>query len=131
MRVEIVGSTAAHLALAGESDLKIKIQNVLLQAGGDLWLERVVLRTSDQTAASAAQGIESLAEIRATIGGIVASEAERASLIEIFADLDSRIPAELRGEDGINLGDPAYVTGFLEEAAEELSLRVIKAEAQQ
>ena len=56
---------------------------------------------------------------------------ERASLIEIFADLDSKIPAELRGEDGINLGDPAYIAGFIEEAEDELSRRVIKAGAQQ
>ena len=131
MRVEIIGSTAAHQALAGEPDLKVKIQNVLLQVGGELWLERVVLRTSDQATASAAQGIESLAEVQATIDGILASDAERASLIEIFADLDSRIPAELRGEDGINLGDPAYIAGFLEDAAEELSLRVIRAGSQQ
>jgi DNA repair exonuclease SbcCD nuclease subunit len=131
LRIELFGSTVAHLALADELDLKVKIQNILLQVGGDLWLERVVLRTSDQTTASAAQGVESLAEILATIDGIVASDAERASLIEIFSDLDSRIPVELRGEDGINLGDPVYVAGFLEEAAEELSLRVIKAGAQQ
>ena len=131
VRVEITGSTTAHLALAGDPDLKVKIQNVLLQVGGDLWLERVVLRTSDQATASAAQGLESLAEIRATIDGIVASDVERASLIDIFADLDSKLPAELRGEDGINLGDPAYIAGFIEEAAEELSLRVIKAGAQQ
>lgn len=131
VRVELVGSTAAHFALAGKRDLKVKIQNVLLQVGGDLWLERVVLRTSDQATASAAQGLESLAEIRATIDGILASDVERASLIEIFADLDGKIPAELRGQDGINLGDPAYIAGFIEEAAEELSLRVIKAGAQQ
>ena len=35
MRVEITGSTAAHLALASEPDLKVKIQNVLLQVGGE------------------------------------------------------------------------------------------------
>jgi DNA repair exonuclease SbcCD nuclease subunit len=131
IRVEISGSTPAHLALASEPNLKVKIQNVLLQVGGELWLERVVLRTSDQATASAAQGIESLAEMQATIDGIVASDAERDSLIEIFADLDSRVPAELRGEDGINLGDPAYIAEFLVDAAEELSLRVIKAGAQQ
>ena len=123
-RVVVRGVTRAHAALVAhdeqwETQIRLAGRDV---AGDELWVERVRFDTSPVV------DRERLASRDDAIGQVVRAlsalreDAEgRAALLEVFADLRSKLPQEVReGIDAIRLDDPDLVLHALRDVENRL-----------
>ncbi|MEV3921122.1 metallophosphoesterase family protein [Actinomadura coerulea] len=116
VRVTLTGATSAHTALWRDRE---RILNELRAAAGDqpnLWLEKLKLRTSSEDNADSdgsTTGI--LADVRRTLAAL---GADPDGLTAKLSDhpLIGRIPAKIKGADGIAPTDPAWIGGLADEA---------------
>ena len=128
-RVVLTGATRAHAALHADLDKWTQqIRAAANDTGGEgLWVEQVRLRTA------APVDIEALGERDDAIGQLARSlralrddEQELTRLLDEFAGLRSRLPAEVReGDDAIRLDDPAALRSALEDVEQLLLARLL------
>jgi DNA repair exonuclease SbcCD nuclease subunit len=114
IRVEIVGSCAAHAAMAADPERWANyVRNAALQQeGGDVWIEKVRLRTSPPFEFEPADG--PLLEIRQYIDEMKKDPSQFASLTELLADFHRKLPDELK-HGGLALDCPDRLGALLDE----------------
>jgi DNA repair exonuclease SbcCD nuclease subunit len=97
VRVEIVGACPAHSEIAADPERWTnQVRSAALQAGGEVWIEKVQLRTSAPLEFDLADG--PLAEIRQYIAEIKRDDAQLAALAELLSDLHRKLPEEMKDE---------------------------------
>lgn len=131
-RVVIEGATRAHAALLRDpAEILDRLRGAAVDVAPDaVWLEKLELRTvAPQHQAALAVRKDALGELLDALDQTGGDEAEVASLVAVLAELKKKLPAEvMRGEDGIRLDDPAFVTALLPEVRELLLAAVLDGE---
>ena len=129
-RVVIAGSTRANGAI--RRDVERFISEVRAAAtdglGETAWLEKVVVRTR------AMIDLERIREEASAVGHLARRLAsmkedpkELAELASVLADLDKKLPAELReGEGALRLADPALLRAMLDDVEQMLVPRLLE-----
>ncbi|MQP64890.1 DNA repair exonuclease [Niveispirillum sp. SYP-B3756] len=105
VRLCLVGRTGLHRWLKSDTErLAAEVELAASRAGGDIWIERIVIETTDAVAVPAAAG-DALAELAAAIAELRDDPAARGLLADDLAALRHRLPpgaleaAGLAGED--------------------------------
>jgi DNA repair protein SbcD/Mre11 len=130
VRLFVTGATRANGAIRRDVD---RFVNELRAAATDglgdgVWLEKVRVETrSTFDLARVRQEASAVGHLARRLEAIRADEKEIASLAAVLAELDKRLPAELReGEGALLLSDPATVRAFVEEVEATLLPRLIE-----
>lgn len=116
VRVLLTGATSAHSALWRDRE---RILNELRAAAGhhpNLWLEKVKVRTSSEDGGdpdAGATGI--LTDLRRTLSAL-GTDPDGLMARLSGHPLIGRIPAELRGPEGITPSDPAWIGSLADDA---------------
>ncbi|MCO6414626.1 DNA repair exonuclease [Siccirubricoccus sp. KC 17139] len=93
VRIVLEGACPAHVSLAGDpTTLLAECTGVALQCGGDVWIEKVEVRTSHAAVAAAEGQTAAFAPIIKRIG---ADEAELGEILAPVASGLSRLPPEV------------------------------------
>lgn len=129
-RVVLTGSTRANGAIRRDPE---RFVNELRAAatdglGASAWLEKVVLRTR------ATVDLERLREDAGALGhlvrrlGVIRGDAkELEELAAVLAEVDRKLPAELReGEGGLRLDDPATIRALLDDVEQTIVPRLLE-----
>ena len=129
VRLRITGSCGAHGALSANTDRWTnEIRAIATDlSNGEIWIENIRLQTQN------AVDIEGMARTDSPLGGLLrmigdldADEQVLASMIGEFADIQRKLPAELRtGEDAIDLDNPETLRGALEDVKQLLVARIL------
>jgi DNA repair exonuclease SbcCD nuclease subunit len=127
-RLVISGRTKASPALRSDPERFVaELRARALDAFGDtVWLEKVVVRTRDVL------DLERLREEASAVGHLARRLAamkedpkELAELGAVFADLDKRLPPELReGDGGLRLDDPVTLRALVDDVEQVLLSRL-------
>lgn len=130
-RVVITGATRANNAIRRDPDrfiaeLRAVTNDELTE--GDAWLEKIMIRTRGIV------DIERIREEASAVGhlarrlhAIKDDPNELAELAGVFADLDKRLPPELReGEGALRLLEPATLRALVEEVEQMLVPRLLE-----
>ncbi len=113
-RLLISGACPAHGVLAGDPDrLAAECAGLALRSRGDVWIERVELRTSSGGGA-AAEG--ALADFARLLAAVRAEPTEAAALHGVLSRGLDRVPAPLRETAGLVELDPALVDRLMSDA---------------
>lgn len=127
-RVRIAGPCAAHAKIVNRRESWVNDARVLaLEIGsGSIWLEKVLIETSPEAGfAARAAGSGPLAELLQYVESLRADETRLAALAEKFADLQAKLPADLReGSDGLQL-DGQTIKDLLRETPSILLPRLV------
>jgi DNA repair protein SbcD/Mre11 len=115
-RVTLVGRTRANGALRGDPT---KLANELRAAVmGDVWLEKIRVATHAKIDLKRIrEEASAVGHLARRIEAMKTAPADLETLAEALADLDKRLPAELR-EEGFTLSDPATLRTLLEDVEE-------------
>lgn len=134
-RVIVTGVTRANGAVREDAErfvaqLRASANDAL---GDGVWLEKIVLKTSSTFdlahVREDAGAIGHLARRLATIKG---DESELAALAAVFAELEKKLPSELReGDDPLLLTDPATLRAIVEDVEQTLLARLVETPASQ
>lgn len=128
MRLEVAGPCRAHHALtANPTHWHNEIRSMASSLGERAWLEKIRLRTSSDLQ------LDEMSKREDVIGGLLRSlqniEQNDDALLELaslFADLQVKLPAELReGDDPLDFRSPTLLRGALNEARELLITRLL------
>lgn len=131
VRVELAGACVAHKKLAARPEQYIN--EVRVQAndagGGEAWVEKVLLRTSPAEDLDKTFLIDGpIGELNQLIAEINADHERLMGLGEVFADLNRKLPAELKeGPDAFDLDNPDQLRAILEQARHILVNRLVPA----
>jgi DNA repair protein SbcD/Mre11 len=123
-RITFVGRSRANGALRADPT---KLANELRAAVmGDVWLEKIRVATHaaldlDRLRAEAS----AVGHLARRIDAMKGEPAELDVLVRALADLEKRLPAELR-EEGFSLSDPTVLRSLLEDAAELILPRLVE-----
>jgi hypothetical protein len=114
VRVEVVGPCAAHAEMAADPERWTnRVRSAALQhVGEEAWIEKAPLRTTPPLDFDPADG--PLAEIREYINEIKQDDSQLASLAELLADFQRKLPDELK-DDGFTLDRPDRLRALLDE----------------
>jgi DNA repair protein SbcD/Mre11 len=110
-RVGVSGATRAHGDLQSEPERWESAIRAAATDVGDVWLEKVRLRTTPAFDRDAAmKRDDAVGELLRAVQGVQEDEAQLEALASDLADLARKLPAEAReGEDGVRVHDPAYL----------------------
>jgi DNA repair exonuclease SbcCD nuclease subunit len=132
-RVTVAGSTRANGAL--RSDVEHFVAQLRLAAndalGDALFLEKVRLKTRSRfDLAELREEAGAVGHLARRLAVIKDDPKELAELGAAFADLEKRLPAELReGADGLSLVDPATLRAIVEDVEQTLLPRLLEVPA--
>lgn len=124
-RLTIAGRTSLHSELAGDLErTRAECLGIAEQAGGDIWLERVVLKTEDveQTVSINA---DAMAELLRTVDEIRASPDEMTALKDELEQSLTRVPARVRDLADLKEVDDEALVSILEGAEATLRHRLL------
>jgi hypothetical protein len=131
LRLELGGVTAAHAALAADSERWLHEVRVAANDMGRerVWLEQVVLSTRAELDLGALRAQDgALGQLCRAIEALRGGGPELAALMEEFADLRTKLPPALRdGDDALRLDDPAYFVAALDDV-EQILLHALLAQ---
>ena len=129
-RVFVTGATKANGAIRRDLDrftgeLRAAAADVL---GDGIFVEKVKIETrSFFDLAQVREEQSAVGHLARRLAAIRADDAEIASLATVLADLDKRLPADLReGEGALTLSDPATIRAFVEEVEAMLLPRLLE-----
>jgi DNA repair protein SbcD/Mre11 len=123
-RLTLTGKTSIHGALAGDSErTTAECLALAAQAGGDVWLERVVIETMEP--GGAAPGGDALAELLAVVDNIRADPDQMAEIRAELAQALTRMPIKVRDLAGLKELDDTVLGPVLDGAAAILRHRLI------
>lgn len=132
VRVTAAGACRAHAALASEpqrwtNEVRAAARDL---GGGRVWIEKVRLHTSASSAADEQNLTEGpVGELVQYIAELRADPEALARLPGELADLKRKLPAELQeGADRIDLADPAWLAGVLDQVRPLLVHRLLSGE---
>jgi exonuclease SbcD len=118
LRVEVFGASPAHQALAANPPKWVdEIRNAGNDRGeGDVWLEKVKLRTEPERNFDLAKLADGpLGELPALLAELLGDESRLKSLGAELADLERKLPGDLKSaEDALALDDPAMLRELVE-----------------
>ncbi|WP_431854387.1 metallophosphoesterase family protein [Azospirillum sp.] len=116
VRLTLTGRGAVHRALVGDPDrTAAECEVAAMRAGGDVWIEKVELRTAEPDAGAAALP-DALGELLRAVEEVRADPAEHDGLRAELEALLSRMPHAVRAEAGLDeLGDE-LLAAVLEDA---------------
>lgn len=124
-RLTIAGRTSLHSELAGDLErTRAECLGIAEQVGGDIWLERVVLKTEDveQTVSTNA---DAMAELLRTVDEIRASPEEMTALKDELEQSLTRVPARVRDLADLKEVDDEALVSILEGAEATLRHRLL------
>jgi DNA repair exonuclease SbcCD nuclease subunit len=131
-RVVVRGSTRANLAIRQSEDrftAELRAQTVDA-CGEGAWLEKVLVET--RTPLELARLREEASAVGHLARRLVAIKEDPAALAELYAvlaELDKRLPAEVReGEGALRLEDPATLRGLVDDVEQTLLPRLLEGE---
>ncbi|MCE5200784.1 MAG: metallophosphoesterase [Armatimonadota bacterium] len=126
LRVEIRGACAAHSALCSDSERWTN--QICADALSDqVWIEKVKMLTEDPDSGEDAQQWNELLD---SVSQVAQSTELQQRLLSGLAELESKLPLELRnGDDPISLSDPQVVIEALPEVKQLLLSRLLGKEA--
>lgn len=131
LRLELGGVTAAHAALAADSERWLHEVRVAANDIGRerVWLEQVRLLTRDELDLDGLRARDdALGQLCRAIEALRGGGPELSALMEEFADLRSKLPPVLRdGDDALRLDDPAYFVAALDDV-EQILLHALLAQ---
>lgn len=129
-RVVVTGATKANAAMRRDLDqltneLRVAASDVL---GDAVWIEKVRVETrSVFDLARVREEASAVGHLARRLEAIKRDDAEIAALAGVLAELDKRLPAELREGDGaLALGDPATIRAFVEEVEATILPRLLE-----
>lgn len=127
-RLTIAGKTSLHSDLAGDLErTRAECLGIAEQVGGDIWLERVVLRTEDMEQQAASTGADAMAELLRTVDEIRAHPEEMSAIRHEIEQSLTKVPARVREAAGLKeVGDQALME-ILEGATAALRHRLLGA----
>lgn len=116
-RLRVTGASPAHAELMADPE---RWHNALLATAIDLasdgiWVEKVLLQTdSPVSTAQLAERSDALGQLVRSLRSARSDDAELDELLELFADLRAKLPAELReGERALRLDDRETIRAAL------------------
>ncbi|HEY8073625.1 MAG TPA: DNA repair exonuclease [Labilithrix sp.] len=126
-RVVVTGATKANGAIRRDPE---RFTNELRAAAsdGEVWIEKIALETrSEWDAARIRDEATAVGHLARRLAEIKEDANELAELAKVFADLEKKLPAELReGEGALALTDPATVRALVDEAEQTLLPRLLE-----
>lgn len=118
VRIVLKGACSAHLALVGDpSRLLAECTSVALQCGGDIWIEKVSVETTEPDERGIGEGGAAVAGL---LERIRANRAEADAVLSPLKTGLDKLPNEVR--EAMDLGDAEAARGSLLAAAEALVL---------
>ena len=130
VRIRVAGATAAHDELRADPERwESELRAAAVEDGaGRLWVERLRLETRPQRASDDAPPDGAVGELLSLIDEIDADPAALGALAAELAELEKKLPRELReGTEGWAADRPGWLAGILAESRA-LLLRRLKAE---
>jgi DNA repair exonuclease SbcCD nuclease subunit len=130
-RVRLEGACPAHDDLTADPERWInEIRSLATGVGGDLWIEKVQVRTRRAADLAALERDDpeknALGGLLRTVRELEADDAGLTRLAEGFADLERKLPPELFEEgEAVRPSDPARLRALLEEAKDLLLARLL------
>ncbi len=110
-RLELVGATRAHPRLAADPDTFEANLRLLSLELGDLWIEKIKLRTQppiDRAALRARN--DAVGQLLRSLDDFAEDPAQLASVTAELEELGKRLPKEAKtGDDAVSLTDPVYL----------------------
>lgn len=128
-RIFVTGATKANAAIRRDLDRFTSELRAAVDVLGDaLFVEKVNIETrSSFDLAQVRQEASAVGHLARRLSAIKADDVEIASLASVLAELDKRLPPELReGEGALTLSDPATVRAFVDEVEATLLPRLLE-----
>ena len=125
-RVTLRGRTAASAAIRQDIDRLTSELRALATDLGDTWIEKIRIETSTPLdLPRIREEASAVGHLARRIQAIREDDAELKVLLELFADLEKKLPAELREGDGLRLGEPAFVRALMDDVEQLLVPRLL------
>lgn len=129
VRLCITGRTSLHRWLKSDTErLAAEVELAASRAGGDIWIERIVIETKDAIATSAMAG-DALAELASAIAELRADASARSLLADDLAALRHKLPAGALAAAGLEGEDEGIILESVLADAEALLLNRLAGEA--
>jgi len=128
VRVEIMGATGAHRELLSnperwKNELRAVASDI---SGGTMWLEKIRFATREAAEAGTGPQSEALVELISAVDGLTANADLVRAAVEALADLNEKLPHELKsGDEAIRLDDPETVKRAAEAVKQLLMERIM------
>ncbi|MBK1642132.1 DNA repair exonuclease [Chromatium okenii] len=128
VRVRLNGNCALHAQLHAHHDQIVNNVRALTNGLGasEVWLERVMIETTSAAAPAVADRHDALGDLLRLIRDLELDRGRQTALVQEVEDLNTRLPAELRGgDDAFDLSQPAVLQGCLDEVKALLMERLL------
>jgi exonuclease SbcD len=136
-RLLIAGSTRANGAIRNDEEhfvaqLRAAANEVRTRSGEGVWLEKIVVQTrSTFDLAKVREEAGAVGHLARRLASIKADPAELAELVLVLAELDKKLPSEVReGEGALLLADPATLRAIVEDVEQTLLPRLLESPSQ-
>ena len=132
-RLVLAGSTRANGAIrSDEEHFVAQLRAAANELGDGVWLEKIVLQTrSTFDLAKVREEAGAVGHLARRLASIKADPAELAELVLVLAELDKKLPSEVReGEGALLLSDPATLRAIVEDVEQTLLPRLLESPSQ-
>lgn len=114
VRLTLTGATPLHRRLKADPVwLSAEAEQAAARAGGDIWIERILVETRDQAQRAAPSG-DALAELATVLAALKNDEQALAPLLDDIAQLKARLPERALADLGLE--DDGALAALLEDA---------------
>jgi DNA repair exonuclease SbcCD nuclease subunit len=114
VRLTLTGATKLHRRLKADPGwLSAEAEQAAARAGGDIWIERILVETRDQAQRAAPSG-DALAELATVLAALKNDEQALAPLLDDIAQLRARLPERALADLGLD--DAGALADLLEDA---------------
>jgi DNA repair protein SbcD/Mre11 len=128
VRIVVQGATRANGAIRRDVDRFTSELRAAATETGGAWVEKVKIETrSTFDAARIREESSAVGHLARRLASIKEDPKELAELASVLAELDKRLPAELRqGEGGLSLSDPETLRAFVDDVEQTLLPRLLE-----
>ncbi len=106
VRLTLTGATPLHRRLKADPGwLSAEAEQAAVRAGGDIWIERILVETRDPAQGSAPSG-DALAELATVLAALKNDEQALAPLLDDIAQLRARLPERALADLGLATLEP-------------------------
>ena len=131
-RVVITGATRANAAIRRDVEKLVAEVRAAANELDGVWVEKVKVETRSLVDfASLRDDPSAVGHLARRLAAMRDDDAEIAGLADVFADLEKKLPAELReGEGALSLVDPSVLRAALDDVEQTLLPRLVEASEQ-